>query len=115
MKCTSRCKQGEEQVIRRYEERLRSICTVYGDFDNYNEVHIRVRMKDNVRFGFIMDNAIWQEAFRATARKLLNSSATPEDVDAMGIELKTVNVRDMMQYNMSIGEEKISRFNYMWG
>lgn len=115
LECRRRCKQGEQEVIRLYVEKLRSVCTVYGDLENYNSVHVRVRMKDNVRFGFVIDNAIWQEAFFAVARKLLNSSATPDDVDAMGIELKTVSVRDIMQYNMSIGEEKISRFNYMWG
>ncbi len=109
LKCTNRCKQGEERVMRRYEERLRSICTVHGNFDNYNEIHVRVRMKDNFRFGFIIDNVIWQEAFRVTARKLLNSSAIPEDVDAMGIELKTIN---RLRYNMTIGEEQIYYYSF---
>lgn len=116
LKCRRRCKQGEQEVIRLYVEKLRSVCTVYGDLENYNSVHVRVRMKDNVRFGFVIDNAIWQEAFFTVARKLLNSSATPGDVDAMGIELKTTNrPHGIPPYNMSIGEEKISRFNYMWG
>lgn len=115
LKCRRRCKQGEQEVIRWYVEKLRSVCTVYGDLDNYKAVYAWVRMKDNVKLGLMMDNAIWQEAFCAVARKLLNSPVTPEDVDAMGIELKTVSVRDIMRYNMSIAEEKISGFNYMWG
>ena len=114
LKCRRRCKQGEREVMRRYEEKLRSICTVHGDLNNYNEVHVRVRMKDNVRFGFIIDNVIWQEAFRIIARKLLNSSATTEDLDKMGIELKYTNERDVPKYDTGLCEENIC-LRYMWG